>query len=76
MVWYGLVWLVWLGLILDNINQKLLLKFHQDPTYFGCSGENLISVWFGLFWLGMVRFGLKQHPSEASVKVSSRSNLF
>ena len=29
-----------------------------------------------MVWFGMVRFGLRQHPSEASAKVSSRSNLF
>ena len=35
-----------------------------------------ILCWFELVRLGMVRFGLRQHPSEESVKVSSRSNLF
>ena len=33
-------------------------------------------VWFGWVWFGWVWSGLRQHPSEASVKVSSRSDLF
>ena len=33
-------------------------------------------VCFVLVWVGMVWFGLKQYPSEGSVKVSSRSDLF
>ena len=67
---------------------KTYLGTNLTQFFFGCSRENLISVWFGLFWLGkiqcwfelvrlgMVRFGLRQHPSEASVNISSRSNLF
>ena len=47
--------------------------------------ESFIKIWFVLdgfredlvlVWFGMVRFGLRQHPSEAFVKFSSRSNLF
>ena len=33
-------------------------------------------AWFAVVWIGMVWFDLRQHPSEASVKVSSRSDLF
>ena len=33
-------------------------------------------VWFGLVGYGSVRSGLRQHPFEASVKVSSRFDLF
>ena len=33
-------------------------------------------VWFGMVWYGMVWFDLRQHPSKATVKVSSKSNLF
>ena len=32
-------------------------------------------VWLSLVWLGMTRFALRQHPSEAFVKVSSRFKL-
>ena len=33
-------------------------------------------VWYGLVWYDLVWSDLRQHPSEASVKVSSRSALF
>ena len=33
-------------------------------------------VWISMVWIGMVWFDLRQHPSEASVKVSSRSDFF
>ena len=33
-------------------------------------------VWYGLVWLSMVRISFRQHPSEASVKVSLRSDFF
>ena len=42
----------------------------------GSFREDLVLIWFGMVWLSMIRFGLRQHPSEASVKVSSRSDLF
>ena len=35
------------------------------------AGLEKIKSWFGLVW-----FGLKKYPSEGSVKVSSRSDLF
>ena len=72
-VWFGFVWL---GLVWDNIRLKLLWMFHQDLTIFGCFSEDLMVVWFGMVWLGMDRFGWRENPFEASVKVSSRSNLF
>ena len=40
-------------------------------TWFGGFREGLVLIWFV-----MVRFGSREHPSEASVKVSSRSDLF
>ena len=64
------------------------VKVSSRSILFGCFGEDwnsfredsvlvwLIIVWYSLVWLGMIRFGLRQYPSEASVKVSSRSNLF
>ena len=33
-------------------------------------------IWYGLVWLSMVRISFRQHPSEASVKVSLRSDFF
>ena len=42
----------------------------------GSFREDLVLIWFGMVWLSMIRFGLRQHPSEASVKVSSKSNFF
>jgi len=56
------------------------VKISLRSDFFGCFRENSVLVWFGivwfsLFWLGMIRFGLRQHPN-ASMKVSSRSNLF
>ena len=33
-------------------------------------------VCFGLVWFGMVWYGLRQHPSKATVKISSKSDLF
>ena len=33
-------------------------------------------VWYGLVWLSMVRISFRQHPSEAFVKVSLRSDFF
>ena len=50
----------------------------QDLTLlcFGCFREDLESVWFAIVWIGKVWFDLRQHQSEASVKVSSRSGLF
>ena len=47
-----------------------------DLTCFGCFREDLVLVWFSLVWLSMVKFGLRQHPSEASVNVSSGSDYF
>ena len=41
-----------------NIQLKLLWKFHQDPTCFGCFREDLKLVLFGLVWYGMVWFGM------------------
>ena len=45
---------------------------HQDPSCFGCFRED----WNSFVWIGMIRFGLRQHPSETSVKVSSKTDLF
>ena len=50
--------------------------FHQDLTIFGCFSEGLVLVWFVMALHGLVRFGLRQNQSEASVKVLSRSDLF
>ena len=75
---FGLVWLglEWLGLVWGNIHLKFLWKFHQDLTWFGGFREDLELVWFAIVWIGKVWFDLRQHQSEASVKVSSRSGLF
>ena len=67
-VWFGLVWL---GSVWDNIHLKLLWKFHQDPTCFRCFREDLELVWIGMVWCD-----LRKHPSEASERVSSRSDFF
>ena len=51
------------------VSEKIYSWFGK--VMFGC-------VWFefeSLVWFCMVWFGLRQHPSEASVKVSSRSDL-
>ena len=76
--WFGLVrfGMVWFGLVWDNIQLKLLWNFHQDPTCFGCFREDLQLVQFGMFWFGMVWYGLRQHPSKATLKISSKSDLF
>ena len=29
-------------------------------------------LWLGLVWLSLLRFGSREHPTEASVKVSPR----
>ena len=43
----------------------------KSPNCFGCCRKDSELVWFVL-----VGFDLRQHTSEANVKVSSRSNLF
>ena len=68
--------LVRFGLIWDNAHLKVLWKFHQDLTCFGWLREDLVLVWYGTFRVCLVWFDLRQHPSEVSVKVSSRSNIF
>ena len=32
-------------------------------------------VWIGMIWISIICFDFKQHPSEPSVKDSSRSDL-
>ena len=40
------------------------------------SKTRLKTLRVGLNWYGLVWFCLRQHPSEASVKISSRFDLF
>ena len=68
--------LFWFCLVWDNIHAKLLWKFHQNLTCFGCFREDFELVCLSMEWIGMVWLDLRQHPSEDSVEVSSRSDLF
>ena len=45
-------------------------------AWFGLVWLGMVRFSVGLFWLCMIRFDLRQHPSEASVNVSSRSDYF
>ena len=59
------------GLVWDKVHLKVLWKFHQDLICFVWFREELVSlVCYGLDW-----YGLRQHPSDSSVKVSWRSNF-
>ena len=73
MVWYGLVWFettsIW-RFCESFIKIRLVLAvLEMIYSWFGM-------VWYGLVWYDLVWSDLRQHPSEASVKVSSRSALF
>ena len=40
-----------------NIHQKLLWKFHQNLTCFGCFREDLALVLFGMVWFSLACYG-------------------
>ena len=66
LVWFGLKQYQSKDSVKSFIKILLVLAFRED----------LELVWIAIVSIGMVWSDLRQHPSEASVKASSRSDLF
>ena len=73
-----IVGLVWFGLVWDNNHQKILWKFHLDPTCFACFREYSELVWFGLVWFVLVwnTIHLKVLWNFHQVRVSTNRELW
>ena len=54
--------------------QLVLAVLEKIYSWFSLYG--LVLFWFGVVWFGLVWSGLRQYPSEATVKISSKSDLF
>ena len=70
-----------LGLMQGNYikgNEKpkcLRLSWSTYAVSIFCQPKEILTNWFSLLRFGMEWYGLRQHPSEVTVKVSSQSNL-
>ena len=71
LIWFGLVWF---GMVWDNIPSEASVKVSSRSNLFWLFQRrfSVCFLWLGLVWLSLLRFGSREHSSEASVKVSSR----
>ena len=57
-----------------RVNQPALFREDLELLRFAMVWIGMVLI--GMVWIGMVYFDLRQRPSEASVNVSSRFDLY
>ena len=74
LVWYGMVWFQTKSIqsYCENLIKIRLVLTDLEKIYSWFSLVRFGLVWYGLVWYGMVWSGLRQHPSEAVVKISQK----